>query len=513
MRFLRRSLVGLFLLAATLGLLALAGNAMFQAFQVRNADKGAPRQARERILAVNVIAFAPETVLPILSTFGELRSRRTLEVRASAAGAVIELGDGVQDGGTVTAGQLLFRIDPTEAMTAFEVAQTDLQDAEAELRDAERSRNLAREDVESARAQADLRARALQRQRDLASRGVGTEAAVETAGLAAAAADQAVLSRRQAEAQAQARLDQAATQLSRRKIALAEAQRRVDDTEVRAEFDGVLGEVTVVKGRLVTSNEKLAALIDPDALEVAFRVSTPQYARLLDADGQLTGADLTVSLDVTGFTLTTPGRISRESAAVGSGQTGRLLYATLASTKGFRPGDFATVDVTEPPLERVARLPAAAVDSAQTILLVGADDRLEVVAVELLRRQGDDVLVRATDASGRLAGRDVVAERSPLLGAGIKVRPIRPVIGDGTEDETGDDGGDDTGNDGGDETAIAPTAPAMMELSEERRAKLIAFVEGNQRMPSEARERVLAQLKETSVPAQTVERLESRMGG
>ena len=51
-------------------------------------------------------------------------------------------------------------------------------------------------DVEGRRAQA------LERQEDLKTRGVGTDAAVETAALALSAAEQAVLSRRQAEAQA-----------------------------------------------------------------------------------------------------------------------------------------------------------------------------------------------------------------------------------------------------------------------------------------------------------------------
>lgn len=488
MRFLRRSLVGLFLMAATLGLLALAGNAMFSAFQARNADQGRPRQASERVLAVNVVQFTPETVVPVLSTFGEIRSRRTLEVRAGAAGEVVELGDTMRDGGRVSAGQLLFRVDPTDATTALAVAQTDLQDAEDELRDARRSVGLAQEDVDSARAQADLRDRALQRQRDLSDRGVGTTAAIETAELAASSAAQAVLSRRQALAQAEARLDQAATRLSRGQIALAEARRRVAETEMHAGFDGVLSEVTVVEGRLVTSNEKLATLIDPDALEISFRVSTPQYARLLDASGRLIASDLEVSLEVNGFTLSTTGTISREGATVGAGQTGRLLFADLQTATGFRPGDFATVAIREPALDGVARLPSAAVDAAGSVLLVGEDDRLELAQVAVVRRQGDDVLVRATG----LDGRDVVAERTPLLGSGIKVRILRP------------------GTDAPEQAAVAP---AMIELTEERRARLIAYVEGNDGMPAEARERVLAQLRAPTVPARTIERIEQRMGG
>ena len=58
-----------------------------------------------------------------------------------------------------------------------------------------------------------------------------------------------------------------------------------------------------------------------------------------------------------------------------------------------------------------------------------------------------------------------------------------------------------------------PDVPDMVELTEERRARLVAFVEANTRMPQEAKARVLAQLAEPSVPAQVVARIESRMGG
>jgi hypothetical protein len=50
-------------------------------------------------------------------------------------------------------------------------------------------------------------------------------------------------------------------------------------------------------------------------------------------------------------------------------------------------------------------------------------------------------------------------------------------------------------------------------LTPERRAALIAFVEGNDRMPAEAKTRILAQLAEDQVPTRVIERLESRMGG
>jgi hypothetical protein len=53
----------------------------------------------------------------------------------------------------------------------------------------------------------------------------------------------------------------------------------------------------------------------------------------------------------------------------------------------------------------------------------------------------------------------------------------------------------------------------MVELTEERRAKLMAFVKDNAFMPQEAKDRVLARLAEPQVPLKMIERLESRMGG
>ncbi len=188
---------------------------------------------------------------------------------------------------------------------------------------------------------------ALERQQNLSSRGVGTDAAVETAELAASAAGQAVLSSRQAIASAEARVDQAETSLERVRIALAEAERGLSDTQIFAGFAGTLAEVSVVEGGLVANNERLAQIVDADALEVAFRVSTPQYARLLDETGRLTEAEVDVSLDIFGVDLATTGKITRESAAVGEGQTGRLLFARLDEAKGFRPGDFVTVRIME----------------------------------------------------------------------------------------------------------------------------------------------------------------------
>lgn len=494
MRFLRRGLTGLFLMSLTLGLMLWAGVVVFSAVQERMGREAQDTPARERVFAVNVVTARAADMVPVLEAFGEVTSRRSLEVRAAVGGRVIELDEAFVEGGRVRAGQLLARIDPAQAQSALERARSDLSDAEAEARDAARGLELARDEVAAAQQQADLRARAFDRQSDLQSRGVGTAAAVEAAELTASSARQAVLSRRQALAAAEARVDQAATALSRVKLALAQAERDLVDTEITAAFDGALSAVNIARGGLVSVNERLATLIDPEALEVSFRVSTAQYARLLGGDGRLADTPVEVRLDLGDAVLTARGRIVRESAAVAEGQTGRLIYAQLGGAGGLKPGDFVSVHIEEPLLASVVRLPASAMDATRTVLAVRGDDRLEAISVTLLRRQGDAIIIAATGAGGQaLDGRTIVAKRSPLLGAGIKVRALA------APDESG--------------AAPEPQGDAMLELTDERRARLVAFIEASERLPDEMKTRILGKLSQPTVPASMVERIEARMGG
>ena len=496
MRFVMRSMVAMCLLAVTLAVLALAAHSIYSGLQARWAEKSVPRVARERIYAAPVISVASGTVVPEMEVYGEIRSRRTLEMRAPRAGRIIWLADGFEDGAEVSEGQTLLRLDPSDAQATLNLALSDRRRAEADARDAARGRDLALDELASAQGQAELRRAAADRQRTLRDRGVGSDAAVETAELAAQQAEQAVLSRRQAVASAEAQVDQAAVALGRLDITIAEAERALAETEVVAKITGRLSDVAVVQGGLVGQNEKLGQIVDPHALEVSARISTAQFARLVGPDGTLRPTTIVAELDLPGVQMTAQGQLARSGAVVGTGQAGRVIYATLDIAPGFQPGDFVTLRIPERPLNDVVALPSTALGNDGTVLALGPDERLESVVVALERRQGDTVIVRAPI----LEGRDVVTERTALLGAGVRVRPIRQ--GDQRATATPEGSGPATAQ-----------AAETVELTPERRAALILIVEENARMPKEAKARIIAQLSQDKVPVQMVERLESRIGG
>ncbi len=486
MRFFRQALIGLTLLTLSVGILSYAGYLIKDALSERLGQEARVPQPRERTFAVNVVIAEPKAITPQLEAFGEIKSRRTLDLRLALGGQVTGLSDNFVDGGQVKSGEKLVEIDDADAQSFYQKAKADIMDAKAEVEDAERALLLSKDELEAALKQSGLRETALSRQRDLQVRGVGTKAAVEAAELALSSAEQSVLNRRSAIDNAKARGASAGTRLIRSELALDDASRRLEDTKLFSKFDGVLSNITLVEGGIVSANERIGRLIDPNSLEVAFRVSTQQYSRLLNENGQLINTRGSVSLNFMGSEITTNAVLERDSGSVAEGQTGRLLYARLDKAIGFKPGDYVVVKLDEPELRFAIDLPASALNADNQVLILNDEERLENVSVSLLRRQGDNVIIRSRD----LPGKEVVAQRSPLLGTGIKVRAVRS----GEADKP-------------------PKAPEMIELTEERRQKLIKFIEGNKWIPKTAKERTIGKLKKEKVPAEMVNRIESRMGG
>jgi len=488
MKFLTRSAIGLFLLSLTLGILLLAAGQIMWAVKEAQENPAAGRTPKERMVSVNIDTLTAVTATPIITSYGTVESWQSLELRSSVAGPLIELAPEFRDGGIVTEGQMLFKIDPVKLETSIALAEADLADAAAEVADAASALELAQADVDVAQGQLELRTQAYDRQVGLRERGVNTELDVEAATIALSAAKQTLIGQQQGYAQAVTRISRSEVALDRREIALNEARRSLVDAVVTAPFDGVMSNVSAVLGRLVTTNEQLGVVIDPSALEIAFRVSNNEFSRMLLEDGTLRRSKVRLILSYGSGQIEMEGKIERAGAEVGDGQIGRIIYARLldADTSVMRPGDFLTVEVSEPPMNDVAIIPASSATTDGRILLLQDDDRLEEVTVKILRRQGDELIV--TDVP---FDRRYVLQRSPQTGAGIQVKPIVPLV----PVEAGE----------------AAPEPEMIVLDDERRARLVAFIEGRENMAAASKETVLDQLAQPEVSLELVERFEAKM--
>lgn len=484
MRFLMRAITGLALAAVALGLLAYGGFSVLQTVADRGGDRSRSTP-EERVFAVETGKIINTSLAPEIVAYGEIRSWRTLELRATSGGRLAALSDNFRDGARVAKGDLLFSISTDEFAAAVSDSRAALAEAEADLAEAEQGVEVQRRELQASETQRNLRELALTRRQGLLDRGVSTAAEVEEAEMAFAAAEQTAASRAQAMLAAKIRIDRTVLRVDRARIALAEAERDLAETEHRAPFDGLIGDVTAVLGALATPNESLGVLVDPLSLEAVFRVTNAQYARLLDSSGALRPIDLAVTLDLDDLPLTVQGIVSRASAVIDAGATGRLVYARLDIDQAtlLRPGDFVSVTITEPPLGDVALIPAAAVTENGEMLLLGENDRLVGHSVTILRRQADSVIV-----AGAPEGARYVRARAPQLGPGIKARDLSaPEVEEGEPED-------------------------VVDLDPERQQRLIGLVEGNDNMSTDMKVRILGALRSGRVPARMVDELEGREG-
>lgn len=498
MRSLARAGIGLAIGGAAFALVLAAGGITYHAWQASEGVAAATRTPRERAYAVETATFEAVSVTPIVTSYGRLESARTLELRAALPGPLVELSEAFRDGGAVAQGDLLYRIDPAKLETALALAETDVTEAEAELAEARAALGLARLEADATQKQLDLRDQALARQTDLRGRGVATEADLEAATLARAAANQTLINRQQVVVGDEARVAQAEITLTRRQIALTEARRTLAETSMTAPFAGMLADVTAVPGRLVSANEQLAVLIDPADIEVAFRITSNQYARLLNARGELRQTEMVVEVQRGRQVTEISATLDRASAEIAEDKVGRLVYAKLVDPDPsfVQPGDFVTVRIPERPMEGVAVIPAAAATTDGRILLIGEDNRLEETQVTFLRHQGDTIIVE-----GAPMGRQYVTARALQLGAGIQVTPVAPVAAatSGVASATS-------------ETApTAEAAPDTIALDDDRRAAIVAFIEASEKMKPEKRVQWLEELSLPEVPRATAEKFEAMM--
>ena len=179
----------------TSGVLFFAGFYLFDAIKVRSEKPEKKRYQKERVFAVNVAKVELKSTIPKIFSYGEATSKRTLEIRSMEAGRLDYVSEKFVEGGFVTEGQVLFRLDQKDFMNTLEVAEIDLEDTNAQLKEARSQLNLSLRDQEAASIQLGLRRNSLDRQQKLAKSGLTTSSVVENSELAYSSSEQQVINK------------------------------------------------------------------------------------------------------------------------------------------------------------------------------------------------------------------------------------------------------------------------------------------------------------------------------
>ncbi|MGJ7494416.1 efflux RND transporter periplasmic adaptor subunit [Variovorax sp. RT4R15] len=293
---------------AALVLLLIAG-AVLRAVSARKAQQAAvataaakPAETEVVLSAAEVVRAGPRALAQTLPVSGTLRAVDWAVVKARVAGELMDLT--VREGDTVTAGQVIARIDPVEYTSRVRQAQ---------------------EQADSAAAQADVAQRTFDNNQALVDQGFISRTALDTS---------------------QSNLN-AARSTHRAALAAVEVARKsLNDTVLKSPITGQVAQRLAQPGERIAVEGRVIEVVDLSRIEVE--------ATLAAADSVAVRVGQRATLQIEGSALAaTPGErrvdasVVRVNPSAQAGSRSVLVYLRLDSAAGFRQGLFAqgSIDV------------------------------------------------------------------------------------------------------------------------------------------------------------------------
>ncbi|MBF6057744.1 MULTISPECIES: efflux RND transporter periplasmic adaptor subunit [Thiomicrorhabdus] len=224
---------------------------------------------------------------------------------------------------------------------------------------------------------------------------------------------------------AKANWDAAMAEILSAKASLNSAQIDLDDTIIRAEIDGVIGEKQLDVGDLVTANSTLLnRIVQTDVLYAQFSVSDSELKR----QHQLEDQGLLKLQDSAGIKLlddndkpTMDGKMDYAASELDISTSTRLMRATFENPQSrLFPGQMVRVNVRFGEWQNVIAIPQKAVLQVgpQSFVYVVKDGVANLMPVQLASQYGDQWLV-----TGGLKPKDQI-----IIANLIKIRPKTPVM-------------------------------------------------------------------------------------
>ena len=380
------------------------------------------------------------TVPAVFEVTGTFSADETSDIAPPVAGRVMSTPANIGD--FVKRGQVICELDPRDAQLRLEQARAQLDEAASALRQAQSHIGLngaakfdanlvpevaaARAAYESALAQARLAAADARRYESLVASGDVSQGAYEKARTQQETADaQSNAARQQYEAALNgARQGYGAVQTSQATMEavrsqLAQAQKGLEDTTVRAPFDGYVTARPVAAGEYVSPASKIATIVRMGILKLQLQAPEQHAAQVR------TG--MTVAARVSAYpSREFTGKVTAINPSVDPSSRVFILEARFENPgAALRPGMFGTARVLLPGGENAVFIPRRAVirdkttDSDQVFTIDRGFARLHVVLTGDV--DGDSIRIR----SG-LAGSETIATsgQSELFdGAPVQIGP------------------------------------------------------------------------------------------
>ena len=353
-----------------------------------------PQPRRETVRQVETVTVKLGDARPVYTAFGTVLAARTADLRFSISGEVESIANIFRNGRFVRKGDRLAALD-TELLT---IARNEINE---QISNEKRN-------IDSLETQLVLRQRQFDRVSEMKAAAVASDLRLDDANLALIMARNA--------------LDQSQSRLRQLRLSLKRAERNLRESMLTAPFDGMLSDVSIGEGRVVSSANPLAVLTDLSSLEVSFVVPAEVYAK----STSLIGDPVSITWKAGGRSVqTVNGRIERAEGGVTAAEGGGRLYAALPVPDGdgrtaIPEGAFVEVRLPTMLIEEVAVIPDVALFERDTVYVI-EDGRAVARKVNVINRSDSLLYIEGDLQNGDV----VITTRLPGLGKGVRVEAFK----------------------------------------------------------------------------------------
>jgi membrane fusion protein, multidrug efflux system len=377
--------------------------------------------AQAKPVSVNVVPAEAKTVPLTIQATGSFVADESSDVAPKVAGRIAATP--VDAGAFVKEGQVIVRMDSSDAELRLRQARAQLEEAQANLRQAQSRIGYngtgefdpaklpevaaQRANYESAAAQSRLAEADAQRYGNLVASGDVSKSnyekyktQFETAQAQANAVKQQYEASLNGARQSYQAVVTSQASLSGVKAQLAIAEKAVEDMTIRAPFDGYVSARPVAVGQYVALTNKIATIVKTAVLKLQLQVPEGQAAKVK------IGMDVSASVAAYGDRAFT-GKVTAVNPSVDPASRSFIVEAKFTNPDlTLRPGMFATGQIFLPGGEQAVFVPKTAVvsdaatNSSQVFVMDNGKARLRVVQV--LSAEGGKVRVLSGVAGGEM---------------------------------------------------------------------------------------------------------------
>ena len=337
---------------------AVVGLALLLSVSLRPEASGPGTATRSNVPAVTVVTPAATPFTPVIELNGVVQARTVTRIIPQVSGRIVQVASEFRPGASVSKGDLLFIIDPSDYRLAVERTLAEIAVARSDL----------------ARLEAEAAAEREIWQGQFPDRPIPD-----------------LIARVPQIAAAKARIQSGEAAQKTAELALSR-------TTVRTPFDARILETQLDVGQVVSGSAAVGSMFSIDSLEIAVPVSAEQRKLI----GTVSGQDVSIIASASSEGVI-DGKLARASAALDERTRLGTLYVTADQPELLTAGEFVTVTIAGENMPDSYRVPAAALTSRDRLWVV-EDGQLAGRTVEVLGREADMAVVRVfDDASGIVA--------------------------------------------------------------------------------------------------------------